>query len=244
MFLFIRLVLAHFIADFPLQTNYIYSLKIKGHWGLFVHSFMIFIVAVLFAVPFLHLWSVWVLLITIAVLHYIIDWSKTVLNKYITKKNIFTGFIADQVVHLSIYLLCFMIPLNGTDPYITTPYFWAIFYNNDVYIIYAIFFVVAAFASTYLIDTAKLSFFPNFAPGTALQSLELYEMCERCIIFNAVFLAGPYLLLIPLALIPRFLIAHFTKKKDLSQSYTVTGIQIGLNAALPLVCGIVLQFIL
>ena len=67
------LLLAHLIADFPLQTNGLYRLK-RRHWaGVLLHAAIhCLITAILIKDPFTH-WSALVVLFS---LHVVIDWVK------------------------------------------------------------------------------------------------------------------------------------------------------------------------
>ncbi|PKP54950.1 DUF3307 domain-containing protein, partial [Candidatus Atribacteria bacterium HGW-Atribacteria-1] len=39
--LFCRLLLAHIIADFPLQTNQIFKVKTNTEWGVLIHTLIV-----------------------------------------------------------------------------------------------------------------------------------------------------------------------------------------------------------
>ncbi|MCI0398497.1 MAG: DUF3307 domain-containing protein, partial [Chloroflexi bacterium] len=67
------LLLAHLIADFPLQTNRIYALKIRSNAGIALH------VGIHLAVTILLLKNAladWLLLLILAVSHFTLDWLK------------------------------------------------------------------------------------------------------------------------------------------------------------------------
>ena len=48
MFLFLRILFAHFIADFPFQTGKVYILKAGGGLGKWAHTLIIFLISVIF----------------------------------------------------------------------------------------------------------------------------------------------------------------------------------------------------
>ena len=113
MTIFWRLILAHFIADFTLQTNRIATWKRESKWGMVAHTLTHPIVSVLLTWPYLN-WSWvqfhgfalngWVCVGLITLFHWLEDewrvWS--ILQ---TGSPDSTGFFLwDQVVHLTIIL--------------------------------------------------------------------------------------------------------------------------------------------
>jgi len=91
--LFATLLLAHLIADFPLQTNGLYRLKSR-HWaGVLLHAAIHYLItALLIKNPLTH----WHALIPLFVLHVIIDWVKL----QVDFKFQSLGFLLDQMIHL------------------------------------------------------------------------------------------------------------------------------------------------
>jgi len=57
MSLFYRLLLAHIIADFPLQTKQIFNIKMNTEWGVLLHSLIVLIFSVLLTFPYLEEFS-------------------------------------------------------------------------------------------------------------------------------------------------------------------------------------------
>ncbi|NPA91268.1 MAG: DUF3307 domain-containing protein [Chloroflexi bacterium] len=89
----IALIIAHLLADFPLQTDYIYTLKVRGNWGIIPHVLVhVVVTAFLLATP-LHYWP---LLLGIFVSHYLIDWLKL----HLPCPNPVRAFLLDQAMHL------------------------------------------------------------------------------------------------------------------------------------------------
>ncbi len=87
------LILAHLIADFPLQTNGIFRLK-STHWlGILLHATVHCLVAAfLIDNPVAH----WQLLVSLGVIHFGIDWFK--LQGQIRFESL--GFVLDQLAHV------------------------------------------------------------------------------------------------------------------------------------------------
>jgi hypothetical protein len=94
----VTLILAHLLADFPLQTNLLYQLKRSTAAGLLLHSSLHAITAFLLTGLRWDLWYVW---LVILVSHALTDWAK--LNAKIRKQ--WVGFLVDQAVHILVMIL-------------------------------------------------------------------------------------------------------------------------------------------
>jgi hypothetical protein len=93
------LILAHLIADFPLQTNGIFRLKHR-HWaGVLLHAAIHgAVAAILLQDPFAR----WPMLVTLVGVHFTIDWLKLRIDFRLKS----LGFILDQITHgLALLLL-------------------------------------------------------------------------------------------------------------------------------------------
>jgi len=92
------LLLAHLIADFPLQTNRIYILKTQGNKGLALHvAIHILVAAVLLQRP----WQYFPLLLVYGLIHFAVDWLKV--RKSTSRQTV--GFLLDQAAHLATILV-------------------------------------------------------------------------------------------------------------------------------------------
>ncbi|MCA9876025.1 MAG: DUF3307 domain-containing protein [Anaerolineales bacterium] len=86
------LLLAHLIADFPLQTNRVYALKTQGNKGLLLHvAIHVLVAAVLLQRPLSHI----PLLFAYGAIHFAVDWYKV--NSPARKQT--PGFLLDQAAH-------------------------------------------------------------------------------------------------------------------------------------------------
>lgn len=94
----IVLILAHLIADFPLQTNSIYQLKKESTAGILLHSGVHALMAFLLTSLRWDLWYVWLFLL---VTHAITDWAK--LRSKLP--NEWSGFLVDQIIHLLVLVV-------------------------------------------------------------------------------------------------------------------------------------------
>lgn len=131
--LFWLLTLAHFIADFPLQSDKIYALKSKHKWGILPHIFISFITNLLVAFPFLVHRNFWIAVILLAVSHFLLDWLKILVTKELLSDSL-ALFLIDQLLHIFfIWLVCcylFDIP----SPHIKSNFFSDIYLNKKIII--------------------------------------------------------------------------------------------------------------
>lgn len=90
---FATFLLAHLIADFPLQSNTLIRLKKAGPHGIFLHVLVhVAVAASLFRDPLAN----WQLLLLLSCMHWIIDWTKIALGS-----DSVNGFIFDQIAHIA-----------------------------------------------------------------------------------------------------------------------------------------------
>ena len=88
MFLFYRLLLAHIIADFPLQTNQIFKIKTNTEWGVLIHTLIVLIFSILFAFPYLEDIKVIIVIVVIFLSHTVIDKLKMEYSKKTKNQSI------------------------------------------------------------------------------------------------------------------------------------------------------------
>lgn len=97
-YLFSTLLLAHLIADFPLQTDLIFRLKNKNWMGVALHAGVHVVVTALLLPSSSHVWP---LLIGLGFLHFLCDWAK--LRCYSNSQA--SIFLLDQAAHVVVLLL-------------------------------------------------------------------------------------------------------------------------------------------
>jgi hypothetical protein len=111
--IFWRLILAHFIADFSLQTNRIAQWKRSSEWGMLVHILTHPVVSVVLVWPYLSQpwvqtpWfsiNGWVAVSLIAVLHYLEDEWRVWSIQHTGSPDSTGFFLWDQVVHYTVIL--------------------------------------------------------------------------------------------------------------------------------------------
>ncbi len=90
--------LAHYLSDYPLQTNWVYRQKCKGWIGGLPHGFITLILLVICLLPWLNNLIVWVFIGIITLSHYIQDYFKIRLcHRY---GHLITGYFIDQGLHV------------------------------------------------------------------------------------------------------------------------------------------------
>ncbi len=148
MFLFYRLLLAHIIADFPLQTKQIFKVKMNTQWGVILHTLIVLIFSVLFAFPYLEGSKVIIILLIIFLSHTVIDKLKLEYSKKTNNQSI-KILILDQVLHIAIIAV---LTFNFTESYLLSSPFNSGFlnylidiYNSDIFIISLIGYIVTIF---------------------------------------------------------------------------------------------------
>lgn len=87
------LLLGHLIADFPLQTNWIYRFKTQSWLGVLLHTCIHLLVTATLIYPFQRALP---LLGILGILHFMTDYTKV----RVQGKRQSPGFLADQIAHL------------------------------------------------------------------------------------------------------------------------------------------------
>ena len=94
--IFWMFVLAHLIADYPLQTDWLVSVK-RTWWGLSLHVSVHLAMLIILAGPALP--TFWLYLLLLAAIHYLIDYFKNWLSS-VRPQWVNGPYIFDQFLHL------------------------------------------------------------------------------------------------------------------------------------------------
>ncbi|MCP4229160.1 MAG: DUF3307 domain-containing protein [bacterium] len=133
-YIFLWLLIAHLIADFPLQTNRVFAARYKYKYGGIIHVVIHFIIGLILLVPYLGSWKFCLLYTIITVAHYFIDTIK--------KKNIW-AFFGDQLLHIILLgggaFLC-----RGDIPF-QIPQWLGSYYYNIPLLVYIIGYLLVAY---------------------------------------------------------------------------------------------------
>ena len=192
--LFWWLLFTHFMADFPLQTNKIYSLKLKRLIGVVIHASIFGIMALVVSVPYwLKDFRILMFVVFLWISHFCVDRLKLRINKITTHKT--TSFIIDQLVHIVLISLVFLIPHKHL--FLTKPLL-VLYYYNPIYIIIITAYLIATYVSLItrlviregrLTPDSRIFQFPSFP-------ICIWEMIERAAISTGIWLGNFYYLLL------------------------------------------------
>lgn len=211
MFLFWRLLLAHVLGDFPLQTDTIYYLKARTKSGCFLHGMVFIILNLMLGWPYLGNKVILIFLISIGLIHAIIDRMKVVYkNRYPLGETIIT-FLSDQVIH--IVILAIIIPFKNKipSPEVLSTSGVASLYYNDRFIFYSIGFMFVSFGGIVLSAALKNTFSKTIISVNSIPFFEkIYGFIERTTIAYLV-MTGLNIWPIVISITPR-LIPGFKKK--------------------------------
>ena len=208
MFIFLRLLLAHFIGDFPLQTDKIFLLKHKGLKGGIPHALLITSSLTALSWPYLKIPLLWAFIIFVGVSHYFQDLIKI---KFSILKYGFWLYLVDQAGHVLTIALVLLTPLKNLGPINNTSCPIAPYYNSNALVLYLIALIIATYNGYHLIRNFRNTFFG--CPGNYTAFEKWYGILERAIIVS-LFLYGIYyfLWLIPVVFMIRPLLYKIAKK--------------------------------
>lgn len=194
MFIFYRLLLAHVIADFPLQFTRIYRFKIESPFGSFVHSGIFSLLAILLVWPYWNLARMWEFIFFLWFVHAIQDWLKVLVFEKYHLDNIWV-FLLDQSLHVGFLGMVFIFGLARlTPPDILSKLVYL--YNDNNVVIYAIVFISVGFGGGIVISYIKNLFYSSGKKDLASPKRYI-QVVERMLIMGLILLKGYYYLAIP-----------------------------------------------
>lgn len=237
MFLFHRLLLAHLFADFPFQTKRVFERKVRGNFGIFIHSAIFAFTSAVLCFPYLSSIEMWGAVLYCGLTHYIIDKLKIVLFFRYQIDNLFI-FLLDQLLHILVILSISHLDIFNLGQikinYNILP--WDVLnkaYNSNEFIYCVSIFTIATYGGNILGPYLKKIFFQDkdvsFSVGYVY-----YNMAERAVVtFLTVLKSSYYLLVIPFLFILRIFQKEGSPKKDFLT-----------NVLIALVLGIILKIAL
>lgn len=182
MFLFLKLVLAHLIADFVLQFEELYRLKLKSLWGHTLHVVIHGAVTLVLLFPYLNEPVIWLFTIGLVVIHLVQDFIKYTLTKKIPK-NTFFYFMADQCVHVFVLSLIFMLPISQEVRSFPGHPVLNQLYTENIWTLNAIFLLLLTLSATYTLFAFYRSYRKDARPDHGITSLEIIvSALERILI--------------------------------------------------------------
>lgn len=181
-----NLILAHLLADFPLQTRTLFELKKRNIWGVMLHS-GVCVLLIIILVPNLFLVPSSLLLFFTS--HTLFDWLKVkITDKYPSLDNIIF-FLLDQVFHIVIILI--------------VSKFWP---QESIYSLlqvkYVSFYCIVGPASMIFLFYFKKLFY-RYEASAVVSKRSWYGALERMALFTLIVLPMPFYFLIPFVLMGR-----------------------------------------
>jgi len=96
--LLLPLILAHFLADYPMQSNRLVAYKSKHFAGIVLHSLTHVLTSFLLTLPFIASGKLWLGIAAIFVTHNLFDEIKVNLNRRFPT-HFFLFYVIDQIAH-------------------------------------------------------------------------------------------------------------------------------------------------
>lgn len=188
-FFLYRLLLAHYIADFPLQTNQVYVLKTKGLKGGIIHSSIVALTSAIFLLPVLP--KIWPYIILLGFIHWIEDEIRVIIGRKYNLDNLWL-FILDQILH--IFVSWWVLALSKPWQYFTPPNYivkysgslpdlWNYYYYNDQTIIQIMLFVIVTYAGAILFMYLEAYWMPQNLCYQIGEPRQMLALAERGILF-------------------------------------------------------------
>jgi len=197
MFLFLKLILAHLIADFILQFEELYQLKIRNFLGQLFHALIQGLVSLALLYPYLNLPQIWLFVTGLVLAHLAQD-----LIKYsITKKNpanTFVYFMTDQLCHVLVISAIFLLPVSHEIRGFPNSALLDTLYRNNIWTLGAIFFITLTFAGSYVLNAFTKSCLKERPPLYLISSSEIaYAILERSLVAGVLLsCTSPWMLLL------------------------------------------------
>jgi hypothetical protein len=238
MFIFIRLLLAHFIGDFPLQFDKIYALKNKGLIGILPHVLIIMACFIALSWPYLNFPGIWGFIVFMTIVHLFQDSIKL---GYKDIKYSFLIYLSDQFFHVALISLVLFTDLKNLQSPKYPQSFIVSLYNDDLVIIYLIAVIVATYNGYFMIRNIRNTFAGKVCTCSIIE--RRYGMFERALLVT-LFLLDKYLFIfISGVLLLRPVFFMFGRRKlGLNQNF-IAGSEALLSWTIALITGLLLYII-
>ena len=199
MFLFLKLILAHLIADFILQFEELYQLKVRSFLGQLLHVLIQGLVSLAILFPYLNEPVIWAFVAGVSLIHLTQDLIKYSFTKK-TPANTFVYFMTDQFCHVLVLSTIFLFPISHEVRGFPNAALLNLLYTQDLWTIRVIFFILLTFGGSYILNAFAKSYLKHCPPLFMITSTEmLHAILERTLVAWIVFGMTPLpaLLLIP-----------------------------------------------
>jgi len=239
MFIYLRLLLAHFIGDYLLQFDVIYNLKLRGLRGLLPHILLIFLSFLITCWPYLHIKGLWLFLGFVVLTHLIQDWTKIKISK---NKHTFYFYLLDQILHIAILSLVFFTSLKNISPVMEPRNIITDLYNNNTFILYLISIIFATYNGFFMIFLFKKNFLK--IPSSYSKKEKWFGFLERAAIVSIFYLGKFFLFYILIILMVRPFIYIIGKKQFLIKDQFISLPDILLSGTIAIMTGVILLILI
>lgn len=228
MLVLLKLFLAHLIADFILQFEELFQLKLKSRWGHLLHAFCHLAVSLLFLFPYWKEPSILIFVVVSSFVHYFQDIFK---YRFMgNKKYFFLIFMADQIVHFLVISTVLFVPASQKILGIPGHPVLDALYTEPGWTLFWIAFVGATFAGSFTFHSFGKSYLKDQRPDHFITSFEIFHgLLERGVLLGLfLFFDQPFLLILsPLVGLPRFFFKPVKNSVDFLLSF-VYGSSLGV----------------
>jgi len=182
MFLFLKLILAHLIADFILQFEELYQLKVRSFLGQLLHVLIHGLVSLVLLYPYLNMPQIWVFVAGLILVHLAQDLIKYTVTKK-SPANTFIYFMTDQLCHVLAISAIFLFPVSReVRGFQNSPSLDSL-YQTNFWTLGAIFFIMLTFAGSYILNAFTKSYLKGRSPLYLISSPEIaHAILERSFI--------------------------------------------------------------
>jgi len=234
--LFWLLILAHFIADFPLQSDKIFALKSKYKWGLIPHIIISFITNLFIAFPYLGFKDFWFAVLFLAIIHFLLDWLKILFTKKFLNDSMFI-FLLDQMLHIFFIWLTCLYLLDIPSPEIKNKFVMNYYFNKKVILpltglVFSIFgggVIIHYIRQTVYQIKTRESGEPVLFPDINKRRI---GYIERFFSTLGTIAGGWFLIIVPLAFIPRLIMRGKVDNREFLMINLVSGLFISIGIGL------------
>ncbi|MEI6632670.1 MAG: DUF3307 domain-containing protein [Chlamydiota bacterium] len=234
MLLFKLLVLAHLVADFPLQSARVYRLKTTNLAGQLPHACIVLAAMALACYPLAGEWSFWAFATAVAGLHLLIDALKVDLGDRGTWGGSLWAFLLDQAMHVATLATVFLTPLPAA-PGLQASALERL--DVDGAITLAILFLTATFGGVYLLSAVRRTLFEAGGGARSPGGFEkYYGIAERGALFLIMTAGGWALCLVPLVLLVRVPAANRAVKRFSPEPFLMSSRNAAGNLLLSAAC--------
>jgi len=234
--LFWLLILAHFIADFPLQSDKIFALKSKHSWGLLPHIFISFMTNLVVAFPYTGFKSFWAAILFLAIIHFLLDWLKIFLTQNLVSDSMFT-FLLDQILHvLFIWISCFYL-FDVPRPNIENEFILTYYFNKKIILALSglVFSIFGGGVLIYYIRKIVYQIKSNESADQVLfpdANKRRIGYFERFLSTLGTIFGGWFFILIPIAFLPRIILVGKANGRESLIINLAAGLSISLGIGL------------